>query len=94
MDQEIDRGTESPHNQGRPEMGSKANLCSHAGCRCALDTRYVALGARAFCCGDCADGTGCDHETCHCGEARAPAGLASLLHGAVRHLQRSHSHKE
>jgi hypothetical protein len=93
MEQEIERGTRTPRDQGRPELRGRTLACSHPGCRCTLDSRYVFLRDRAFCSGDCADGSGCDHEDCHCGTVRAAPGFASLLHGAVRHLHRANGHK-
>lgn len=62
--------------------------CSHPGCRCKLETRYVFSHDHGYCSADCAEGLGCGHETCECGgrEKREPPGFTSFIQGAVRHL--------
>jgi hypothetical protein len=93
MEQESTRGKDLPQDQEGQAFGYGQSTCSHPGCRCELGTRYLALGSRAYCSGECADGEGCDHEDCRCADVGATAGVGAILQGAVRHLQRNHNHK-
>lgn len=69
------------------------STCSHPGCQCELETRYVFNGDRAYCSAHCADGVGCAHEACNCGRANPePPGFTSFIQGAVRHLQKPKPH--
>jgi hypothetical protein len=63
------------------------DTCSHPGCDCTLEACSVSRGDRSWCCADCADGTGCEHEGCTCGrELHAPSAFTSFIQNAVRHL--------
>lgn len=76
-------------------MYTRKATCSHPGCQCELETRYVSFGDGDYCSGNCADGVGCEHEACGCGRVRShPPGFVSFVHGAVRHLHGSNNNKQ
>ena len=44
--------------------------CAHEFCLCSLKAGDgVMVGGELYCCGECAQGQGCAHEHCNCGEA-------------------------
>jgi hypothetical protein len=50
-------------------MNPKATTCSHPECTCQVDPqRAVNRDGKAFCSERCADGRGCDHRGCDCGD--------------------------
>ena len=50
-------------------------LCAHPPCSCLVtEGSSGAPQAEQYCCGACADGAGCDHETCRCMDGERPTG--------------------
>jgi hypothetical protein len=56
----------------RNEAGQQ---CAHAPCSCVVTSAAsVREGEEQYCSRGCADGSGCDHETCHCVDGERATG--------------------
>lgn len=48
-------------------MDEKPKVCAHISCRCQIKPgEGVRRSGEIYCCHECADGDGCDHEGCQC----------------------------
>jgi hypothetical protein len=53
----------------RSVMKSVDQVCAHKGCDCSLAAdQRVARDGELYCSERCADGRGCDHQDCNCGD--------------------------
>jgi len=53
--------------KSQPSPADKGHQCAHEPCSCVVTAGSgVIAGQQQYCSQGCAEGDGCDHETCHC----------------------------
>jgi hypothetical protein len=62
-------------SSANPDLPGSGRQCHHAPCSCVVaGGSGVIAGERQYCSQGCAEGSGCDHETCRCVEGERAVG--------------------